>query len=275
MSDIATDVSDETFARDVLERSKTVPVVVELWAPWCGPCRALTPILERVAESANGGFDLVKINIDENPATAAKLKARSIPLVIAFKDGEQISSFVGAQPEGAVRRFVEQFVPSETDLMVEDALRARASGRDGDAETILKAALNNDAVHVKAMLALAGLLGDVDRVQEALDVLADATPSPAVDQLRAKLRLKGSDDVDVEALRNKAAGGDSAAALALGKALVAAGETVSALDVLLALVKTKPTNADARQAMLDIFNVLGNQDPLVRTYRAKLAQALF
>ncbi|MDA1076415.1 MAG: tetratricopeptide repeat protein, partial [Proteobacteria bacterium] len=250
-------------------------VVVDLWAPWCGPCRALTPILERVAESANGAFDLVKINIDENPATAQKLGARSIPLVIAFKDGEQVASFVGAQPEGAVRRFVDQFVPSETDLMVEDALKARARGRDGDAETILKAALDNDVQHAKARLTLAGLYNDAGRVDEALEVLAKATPSPEVDQLRATLRLKGSDDVDVEDLRNKAAAGDASAALALGKALIAAGETVAALDVLIALVKTKPTNADAKQAMLDVFNVLGNQDPLVRTYRAKLAQALF
>ena len=271
------DVVDANFAAEVIERSKSVPVVVDLWAPWCGPCRALTPVLERVASDAEGSFELVKINIDENPETANALGARSIPLVIAFKDGQQVSSFVGAQPEGAVRKFVAELSPSEIDLMVDDAIRARDEGRLSDAETILNAALVNDARHVTARLNLAEVLGAAGGVDEALDVLAKAEPSPDVEKLRSRLRLLVANDVDVDELRDKADAGDLEAAIALGNALLAQGESEGALEVLLGAVKVDPSanDAAAKQAMLDVFNVLGGSDPLVRTYRAKLAQTLF
>lgn len=277
MGALAKDVTDDTFAEAVLKRSATVPVVVDLWAPWCGPCRALGPILERVAEDADGSFDLVKINVDENPVTASQLGARSIPLVVAFKDGQPVSSFVGAQPESAVRKFVEALLPSETDLMVEDANRARAQGRDGDAETILSAALENDPRHAKARLTLAELLGEADRTDEALEVLAKADPGPAVDQLRSSLRLAAAKQLDLDELRARADAGDLEAGVALGNALAAQGDTDAALEVLLAAVEAdpQPKEGAARQAMLDIFNVLGPADPRVRAYRAKLARLLF
>lgn len=277
MVEIAKDVTDDTFAEAVLKRSETVPVVVDLWAPWCGPCRALGPILERVAEDAGGSFELVKINVDENPVTASQLGARSIPLVVAFKDGRPVSSFLGAKPEGAVRQFVEALLPSETDLMVEDALRARAQGRDGDAETILKAALDNDPRHTTARLTLAALLGDADRPDEALEVLAKADPGPEVEQLRSSLRLTAAKQLDLGDLRAKADAGDLGAGVALGNALAAQGEMDAALEVLLATVQSdpRPKEGAARQAMLDVFNVLGNDDPRVRAYRTRLARLLF
>jgi len=277
MSDIAKDVTDETFAEAVLERSRTVPVLVDLWAPWCAPCRALGPVLEKVTEAANGSVDLVKINVDENPATAGQLGARSIPLVVAFKDGQPVSSFVGVQPEGAVREFVAALLPSEVDLMVEDAVRARAQGRIGDAETILRTALENDVRHATARLTLAQLLGDEGRTDEALDVLSKADPAPAVDQLRSALRLAASKDVDFDALRGRADAGDLHAAIALGNALAAKGDSESALEVLLAAVHADPAADEgaAKRAMLDVFNVLGKDDPLARKYRARLARALF
>jgi putative thioredoxin len=277
MSGFAKEVTDQTFVTDVVERSKQVPVVVDLWAPWCAPCRALAPILERVAADADGSFDLVKVNVDENPVSAGKLGARSIPLVIGFKDGEPVSSFVGVQPESAIRRFVAALLPSEVDRMVEDAIRARGQGRLDDAERILEAALDDNPRHDKARLALAELLGDQGRPNEALDVLAKADPAPEVEQLRSSLRLAASADLDLDELRVSAAAGDLGAAVMLGNALAAQGDTESALDVLLAAVKAEPAGKKgaARQAMLDVFNVLGNDDPLVRRYRARLAQALF
>jgi putative thioredoxin len=276
MSEVARDVTDETFEADVLERSKSVPVLVDLWAPWCGPCRALGPVLEKVAGDSGGSFELVKINVDENPVTASQLGARSIPLVVAFRDGQPVSSFVGVQPESAIRRFVEALQPSEVDLMVEDARRAREEGRDGDAETILQAALENDVHHTGARIALAELLGDAGRTDDALAVLEKAEPGPAVQQLKSALRLQASGDVDLAALRASAESGDPDAAVTLGSALHARGETEAALEVLLSTVIRDPTANEgaARQAMLDLFNVLGNDDPLVRTYRRKLAAAL-
>jgi putative thioredoxin len=261
----------------VLERSKSVPVVVDLWAPWCGPCRALGPVLEKVAADADGAFELVKINVDENPIAARNLGARSIPLVIAFKDGKPVSNFLGAQPEGAVRRFVEALLPSEADRMVDDALRVREQGRDGDAETILKTALEIDVRHEKARLALAALLGDAGRTDEALEVLAKAGPSPAVDKLRSSLRLAVTSEVDLEALRTRAEAGDADAAIVLANALVARDEAEGALTVLLSAVQKEPRGQEgpAKRAMLDVFNVLGNDHALVRQYRAKLARVLF
>jgi putative thioredoxin len=277
MSEVARDVTDETFATEVVERSRQVPVVVDLWAPWCGPCRALAPILERVAADADGSFDLVKVNVDDNPVTAGQLGARSIPLVVAFKDGKPASSFVGVQPESAIRRFVTALLPSDEDRSVEAAIRAHEAGRDEDAERMLIGLLEANPRHEKARMTLAELLGDQDRIDEALDVLAKADPGPEVDQLRSSLRLAASADMDLGALRASADAGDLEAAVTLGNALAAQGDSASALEVLLGAVQKDPAGKEsaARQAMLDVFNVLGNGDPLVRTYRQKLAQALF
>jgi putative thioredoxin len=230
-----------------------------------------------VALEAGDAFDLVKVNVDENPVIAGKLGARSIPLVVGFKDGEPVSSFVGVQPESAIRRFVAGLLPTEADNLVSDAASARERGEPGEAETLLKTALETDPRHQKARLALAQLLGDQGRRDEALQVLGRADPEPAVEQLRASLRLASSGELDLDELRAKAAAGDRDAAIRLGGALAAEGDAAAALEVLLAAVQQGP-RADAgaaRQAMLDVFNVLGTDDPLVREYRAKLAQALF
>jgi putative thioredoxin len=276
MSDTALDVTDATFSEAVLERSKHLPVIVDLWAPWCAPCRALGPVLERVARDADGTIELVKINVDENPVTASQLGARSIPLVVAFKDGQPVSNFLGAQPEGVVRRFVEALVPSEVDRMVADALRAASLGQEGDAETILMAALTHEGRHEGARLALAQLLGDTGRTAEALEVLAKADPSPAVDRLRSALRVAVAGEVDLDTLRARADAGDAAAAITLANVLIGGGEVQAAFDILLQAVRAEPRGeaGPARRAMLDAFNVLGS-DPLVRQYRGRLARALF
>jgi putative thioredoxin len=215
--------------------------------------------------------------VDENPSVASQLGARSIPLVVAFKDGRPVSSFVGAQPEGAVRQFVAALLPTEVDRMVDDAIAAREQGRLDDAEAILTAALDNDPRHEQARLALAALLGDRDRIDEALEVLAKADPGAEVDQLRSALRLAASEGLDLDDLRTRADAGDRDAAVTLGNALAARGDSRSALEVLLAAVQAdpQPKESAARQAMLDVFNVLGGADPLVREFRGKLAQALF
>lgn len=277
MSEHARDVTDDTFAEAVIDRSREVPVLVDLWAPWCGPCRALGPVLEKVAAGAEGAFELVKINVDENPVTASRLGARSIPLVVAFKDGQPVSSFVGAQPEGAVRRFVTALLPTEADRMVADAERAVLQGRGADAESILKRVLEEDPRHARARLALSRLLGEEGRTEEALEVLAKADPSAEVDQLRSALRLAASGQLDLDALRDRFADGDLSAAVDLATGLHASGEVEAALAVLLDAVRRDPNPKEsaARQGMLDLFNVLGGGNPLVRRYRSELARALF
>lgn len=274
---IARDVTDASFTSDVLERSREVPVVVDLWAPWCGPCRALTPVLEKVARDANGNFDLVKINIDENPQVASQLGARSIPLVIAFKDGEPIAKFVGAQPEGAVRKFVNEFVPTEADLLVRDALAAIHDERTGDAETILRAAIRIDGGHEQAHISLAELLADDDRSDEALEALQSAPASPAIDKLRSELRLRAGAatriDDDLESLVSR---GDAEATIALANNLFTSGDIEGALDTLLGAIERHPSLKDGvvKDTLLDIFKAQGGQDPRVRAGRSRLASLI-
>ncbi|HEU4429486.1 MAG TPA: thioredoxin, partial [Myxococcota bacterium] len=162
------DVTDESFERDVLERSKQVPVVVDFWAPWCGPCRTLGPILERAAHESAGAFVLAKINVDENPQIAAAAGARSIPLVIAFRDGQARSSFVGAQPESEVKRFLAAILPTQADQLAKEGGELLLAGHENAAEERFRAALAADARHPAALVGLARVLGERGATDEAL-----------------------------------------------------------------------------------------------------------
>src|SRR5438067_2267266 len=146
-----TDVTDTTFEQDVLERSNQVPVVVDLWAPWCGPCRTLGPIIEKVVDATEGRVLLAKVNVDENPSVSAAFQVQSIPAVYALKDGKVVDGFIGAQPEPAVRAFVERLTPTASEA---DQLAAA-----GD-ELSLRRALELEPDHAVAIVALAELLAE-------------------------------------------------------------------------------------------------------------------
>ncbi len=280
------DVTDATFEREVLERSKTVPVVVDFWAPWCGPCRTLGPILERQAELQAGAFVLAKINVDENPQIASAVGARSIPLVIAFRDGQARNQFVGAQPEPEVKRFLAAILPTQADQLAKEGGELLVAGHANAAEERFRAALAEDARHPLALIGLARVLGDRGAAEEALALLERVVGAPAIEQeaerLAAELRTSaaapaGGDALAVLEAAARANPSDLAARLDYGRALAAARRYEPALTELLACVEADAHFADdaARKAMLDVFGVLGGEHELVQEYRSALARVLF
>ncbi len=280
------DVTDATFEREVLERSKTVPVVADFWAPWCGPCRTLGPILERQAAQAGGAFVLAKINVDENPQIAQAAGARSIPLVIAFRDGKALSEFVGAQPEPEVKRFLAAILPTPADRFAKEGGELLAAGHDNAAEERFRAALAEDARHPLALVGLARVLGERGALEEALALLERVVGTPAIEQeaerVAAELRTRAAapaDGGELTALeaRARANPSDLSARIEYGRALAAARRYEPALAELLACVEADAHFGEdaARKAMLDVFGVLGGAHDLVQEYRAKLAGLLF
>lgn len=280
----AIEATDASFPRDVVEESRRRPVVVDFWAPWCGPCRTLGPLLERLAEEHGGAFLLVKVNVDENPRTAASFGVQSIPFVVAFRHGEPVLEFVGAQPESAVRQFLSRLLPDEADRLAEEGARLLADARDAEAEARLRESLERRPGHPRASLELARLLDRRGETAAALDLLdrarSDASTGPEIDRLRAELRLRTEAPADdLPALRAAVASRpeDAAARLALGHALARAGEYDEALAALLEAVRLDRNLEDgaARKAMLDLFTLLGRDDPRVDRYQRELARILY
>ena len=231
------DVTDDTFERDVLDRSTEVPVVVDLWAEWCGPCRTLGPILERVVGATDGKVELVKVDVDANPRVATTFQVQSIPAVFALKDRKIVDSFIGALPEPAVQEFVDRLAPVAT-----EADRLVAAGD----EASLRAALELQPDHAGAVAGLAELLvarGDRD---EALALL-ERIPETAETRRIAALARVGDDVVGDDGVEAR-------------------------LDALLERVKD---DDDARQQFVDLLEVLGADDPRTATYRKRLTARLY
>ena len=231
------EVTDDTFERDVLDRSTEVPVVVDLWAEWCGPCRTLGPILERVVGATDGKVELVKVDVDANPRVATTFQVQSIPAVFALKDRKIVDSFIGALPEPAVQEFVDRLAPVAT-----EADRLVAAGD----EASLRAALELQPDHAGAVAGLAELLvarGDRD---EALALL-ERIPETAETRRIAALARVGDDVVGDDGVEAR-------------------------LDALLERVKD---DDDARQQFVDLLEVLGADDPRTATYRKRLTARLY
>ena len=234
---MAIDVTDATFQTEVIDRSMSTPVVVDLWAPWCGPCTTLGPIIERVIGATNGAVALVKVNVDENPQIAGAFQVQSIPAVFAIHRGAVVNSFVGALPEHEVQRFVDTLGPSEEEL----ALRALIDAGD---EASLRSALEIEPGNERAVVKLAELLIADERSEEALAVLARIPETEAVRKTAAAARLstKPDDDYDVK---------------------------------LASLLDQVKADEAARQEFVDILELMGPEDPRTAGYRKQLTARLF
>jgi putative thioredoxin len=244
------DVSEENFQTAVIERSRTVPVVVDFWAEWCGPCRQLGPVLERAIDARAGKVELAKLDTDANPNLARSYGIQGIPAVKAFRDGEVVSEFVGVQPPTAIEQFLDSLVPSETDALV----------AQGDEES-LRRAVELEPARADAAVPLARILHSRGDRDGALALLREVPGSFAADALAARIELEGAGP----------APGISQAFEALD-----AGQIKRALELLIeGLPSADGARDDIRRVVVGILDELGVEDPLAREFRRRLASALY
>ncbi|MGH8680125.1 MAG: tetratricopeptide repeat protein [Burkholderiales bacterium] len=278
------DSATATFEQDVLEASRRVPVLVDFWAPWCGPCRALTPILEKVAAAAAGKFLLAKVDIDEHPELATRYGVRGIPNVKAFVDGQVVNEFTGALPESGVRRFLETVLPSPSEALRQGARSEVARGEFEAAEAKLHEAVALDADNHGARTDLAELLVARQEFAGAEAALA-AVPAHRRDERAEKLAARvgvwkrGLGLPDAAALQARVAAhpDDLDARLAYAARLLADGDCHAGLEALLEVVRRDrgERRERARTAMVEAFRIAADQPDLVGEYRRKLASALY
>lgn len=280
MSEHALDVGLADFAQHVLEESKQRPVVVDFWAPWCGPCKSLKPVLEKLAVEYGGKFLLAKINSDDNQELAARYGVRGIPSVKAFVDGEQVDEFSGALPEGEVRAFLDRLIPSPAEELRAQAAELRHAGDLSGALQMLADASRIDPNHIGVRLDVAEIMLDLNEADKGRRLLASVPEDadPRVSQLKARLQFMGAAGEDVAALSAQVAANenDLAARLKLANLLVAAGQYEAGMDQLLEIVRRdRGFEGDiGRKTLLSVFDLLGGGE-LVSRYRRRLSSLLY
>ncbi|MBT3071363.1 thioredoxin [Rhodomicrobium sp. Az07] len=286
-SDIIKNTTTATFVADVIEASRKVPVIVDFWAQWCGPCKQLTPILEKVVRASKGKARLVKMNIDEHPEVAGQLQIQSIPAVFAFSQGQPVDGFMGALPESQVKAFVDRLIGPDADDVagIEEAQRVFDEGDIAGAAQLYGAVLKNDRENVDAIGGLSKCyvrLGDLTRAEQVLS-MAPPAKQTAEAYLSAKAALelarKAEPLADTAPLEQAIAANprDWDARFKLALALVAKGKREAALDHLFEIVrKDRGWNDDAaRQQLVELFEAWGPKDPLTQAGRQRLSSILF
>lgn len=290
------DVTDASFAKEVVEESRTRPVIIDFWAPWCGPCRQLGPSLEKHVAAAGGAVRLAKVNVDENPRTAAQFRAQSIPAVFLVHEGKPYQGFTGALPDSQVKAFVEEIVrayggagPDGAAGGVEEALslasEALAGGDTSTAAAVFAQVLDAEPDNVAAIAGLARcylVLGQPDHAREVAAMAPADAKSAELDSVRAALKLSEggpADDGETAALRSRvqADGDDHAARFALAEALAAKGDLQGASDELLELMRRDRAWDDeaARRRLLTVFEAAGPTSEVTRSGRRRLSSLLF
>lgn len=287
--DVIKDATTATFMTDVIDASKSAPVVVDFWAAWCGPCKQLTPLIEKIVRSHRGKVRLVKVNVDENQAVAAQLRVQSLPTVYAFRNGQPIDGFVGVQPESAIKAFVDRLVADDAEVGLGELLKAGEELLEQDdlqgAAEVFATILQEDRTNAEALAGLASCYmksGDVARAKQTLELIPPEKRELAVvKSIEAAILLaeKGADTTELEELQRRLAENprDFQARLDLAVALGAQDDRQDALELLLDLVRMdrKWNDEAARKQLLQFFDAWGPKEPLVAEGRRKLSSILF
>ena len=287
------EVITENFMSDVIERSKETPVIVDFWAPWCEPCKQLTPVIEKIVKEKNGNVILAKMNIDESPEVAQQLKIQSIPAVMAFNDGQPVDGFIGVQPEKNITEFINKISSLKNSSSIEENIIAgKKYIDDGDIETaalVFSEILKIEPENISAKSMLARCLLRSDQIDEAEDIINNLPPNSENNQdfvsVRSEVEIfknaknnpisnEQEDelrrDIDINPENHQIR-------LDLAKLLLAKGENENAINELLKIIEFNPkwNDGEARKQLIEIFNILGNEDILVIEGRKKLSSMLF
>jgi putative thioredoxin len=279
------ETTEQDFEKQVLERSKTVPVLVDFWAVWCGPCLMLGPLLEKAVEEQQGKVLLAKVNSDENPNLAARYSIQSIPTVLVFIDGELANGFMGALPQPAIRQFIEEVLPKETDKLARKAEELALKQKWDEALQCYREALRSDTNHPASLIGQLGLLVRLERWQEAEEAYQKM---PGLVQIRDEVQnlktrldlgLAQAAGLSIPELQKKLQSDpdDLEARDQLASLLAAKQQYREALEEWLTIVKRDRRFKDdgARKRMLQIFELIDPRSPLAEEYREKLARAIY
>jgi len=285
-ADLIKDGSDASFVADVIEASKTVPVIVDFWATWCGPCRQLTPALEKAVKAAKGAVKLVKIDIDKNPVMAGQLRVQSVPTVYAFAAGKPVDGFMGAVPESQLKAFIAKLVGPGTNSEIDGILALAKESLDlgdtggaaqGFAQALQLEPENLTAIGGLARCYLAG--GDTERAGEVAAMAPAGAKNADLDSVRAALALAAAAPSDTAGPEKALAADpdDHAARLELAKALAGKGKFAAAADHLLTLIERDRdwNEGAARQQLLTVFEAAGPASDVARQGRRRLSSILF